>query len=147
MRATDENGLAFEVFQCGVDCVRDIYWNVYLLKERDGETETYSAAPIAIGTLHDIITIERCDCEGDHDPAPGAAIYDGDDVQRCNDCERFYDDADAVSAYAAGLNRAVGHEHFVPIYEGDRQRIALASSPLKTLNEEQIDVELDRLHI
>ncbi len=54
---------------------------------------------------------------------------------------------DAVSAYAAGLNRAVGHAHFVPVYEEDRQRIALSSAPGKTLNEEQIDGELFRLGV
>jgi hypothetical protein len=150
MEATDQNGLKFSVFQCGRDCVRDMYWNVYLLRERTAETETYVGSGVLVAhpdggwASSDVITVERCDCEGTKDPAPGAQIYDGDDVQGCLECQRFVSDEDACSAYAAGLNRAVGHEHFVAVF-GNRQRIATRTDPTKTLNEQEITSELDHI--
>ena len=62
--------------------------------------------------------------------------------------KRFADDSDAVSAYVAGLNRAVGHQHFAPHYSKDRrQRIALLSAIKKPLSEGEIDAELKRLNV
>jgi hypothetical protein len=148
MKAVDENGLEFDVFQCGVNCVRDIYWNVYILKEQEGEEETYSAAPDRLAGSPEIITVERCICEGENDPAPGAAWFNGDHIERCDDCKRFADDTDAASAYAAGLNRAVGHAHFVQcLNEDGRECIALARKPKEALDEESIDVELKKLKV
>ena len=143
MRAVDQNGLEFDVFQCGRDCMRDIYWNVYRLKQRDGEVEQYIGVEKT-----DVIIVERCDCEGSRDPAPGAGVFNGEDIERCDECKRFEDDQDACSAYAAGLNRAIGHEHFVPYLQGQgRQYLALASAADETLDEEQIDAELKQLGV
>ena len=143
MDAVDQNGLKFSVFQCGIGAVRDIYWNVYTLQKRTGETETYVKA----GT-NDVLLVERCGCEGDHDPAPGASIFNGDHVERCDDCTRFDNDDDASRAYVAGLNLAVGYAYFDVTLDKDYHYcVSLASAPVIVLNEEEISNELKQLGV
>lgn len=151
MIAHDSNGLACEVYQCGVNVVRDLYWNVYQLIEQTPTRQTYNA----LNNGPDRIIVERCDCEGEHSICPGADIHNAgesdEQVCRCDTCQRYSDDSDAALAYVAALNRIVGHQYFVNVYIVPRQLIGLLNETprsaliqQRTLTDPEIRAELAR---
>lgn len=143
MIATNAMGVSIALFEAAPNVMRDECGVLYTLVRRTGTQEFWDRQRAPASRLysiddmrrvfdprHERFVTERCDCEGPNDPAPGAAIFDGDDVQRCDSCARFEDDIAACRAYVAGLNRAVAHlaPPWAPVFVakiGRRCRVAL----------------------
>jgi hypothetical protein len=119
MKATDQNGLTLEVFSCGWNEVRDLYWYVYRYVGRaappsDNPTERLDLWEDQDG---DRITTETCECDGGF--LPGAFLggdYDLVQIQRCDLCKQYPDDETACEAYVAALNRHVEELRFKLVY-------------------------------